>query len=131
MKKRKHSISTEAVKEKKIKKEIIKVSAIGIKNSKKRKKKDKQKRSDADNEQKNSSFETSDSEYNQRSTLNESVDSIVEKPYDIKPSDDKKDSNIESNNEDLIIKKKRKRNKGKKVKLEASITSPELRIMSK
>lgn len=85
-----------------------------------------------DSEQKNSSFEMSDTEKNQRTTLNESVDSSIEKLDEIMPSDDdKKDSNVESNNEDLIIKKKRKRNKGKKVKLEATITSPGLRIMSK
>jgi hypothetical protein len=120
------------VKEKKIKKEIIKVSSTGIKNNKKKKKKDKHRKSDLDSEQKNSSFEISDCENNQRTILNESVDSSIEKPIDIMPSDDvKKDSNIEINNEDSTVKKKRKRNKGKKVKLEANISSPGLRIMSK
>lgn len=132
MKKRKHSVCTEGVKEKKIKKEIIKVSSTGFKSNKKKKKKDKHRKSDLDSEQKNSSFEISDSENNQRTTLNESVDSSIDKPDKIMPrDDDKKDSNIDINNEDSTIKKKRKRNKGKKVKLETNITSPGLRIMSK
>lgn len=132
LKKRKHSFSIEDVKEKKMKKETPpKVSCSGIKNSKKKKKKDKTKKSDLDGEQKNSSFEISDSEINQN-TIIENVDTSISKPEEIITSDDdKKGINIEPNNTDSNKKKKRKRNKGKKVKLDTNLTSPVLRIMSK
>lgn len=130
-KKRKHSVSKEDVKEKKIKTETPQVSCSGIKNNKKKKKKDKTKKSDLDGEQKNSSFEISDSENNQK-TLIENLDISISKPKEIITSDDdKREINIEPNNTDSNIKKKRKRNKGKKVKLDTNLTSPVLRIMSK
>jgi len=131
LKKRKHSVSIEDVKEKKMKTETPQVSCSGIKNNKKKKKKDKTKRSDLDVEQKNSSFEISDSENNQK-TLIENLDISISKPEEIITSDDdKREINIEPNNTDSNIKKKRKRNKGKKVKLDTNLTSPALRIMSK
>ncbi|XP_001949188.2 la-related protein 7 [Acyrthosiphon pisum] len=130
-KKRKHSVSIEDVKEKKIKTETPQVSCSGIKNNKKKKKKDKTKKSDLDGEQKNSSFEISDSENNQK-TLIENLDTSISKPEEIITSDDdKREINIEPNSTDSNIKKKRKRNKGKKVKLDTNLTSPVLRIMSK
>lgn len=130
MKKRKHSVSTEDVKEKKIKIETPQISCSGIKNNKKKKKKDKTKKSDLDGEQKNS-FDISDSENNQK-TLIENLEISISKPEEIKTSDDdKREINIEPNNTDSNIKKKRKRNKGKKVKLDTNLTSPVLRIMSK
>jgi len=131
LKKRKHSISVEDVEgvEKKIKKETPQVSCSEIKNNKKKKKKDKNKKSDLDDEQKNSSFEISDSENNQKALI-ENVDTskLAEA---ITSDDDKKGISIEQNNTLTIIKKKRKRNKGKKVKLDTNLTSPVLRIMSK
>lgn len=128
--KRKHSNSNEGVKEKKMKKEAPKGTSIGTKNIKKKKKKDKHRKSDMESEQKNSSFEISDNENNQKAAINENIDSSIEKIEEIIPSDDdKKESKIESNNDGLVVKKKRKRNKGKKVKLDANITG--LRIMSK
>jgi len=132
LKKRKHSFSIEDVNEKKMKKETPpKVSCSGIKNNKKKKKKDKTKKSDLDGEQKNSSFEISDSENNHK-TLIENVDTSISKPEEIITSnDDKKGINIEPNSTDKNKKKKRKRNKGKKVKLDTNLTSPVLRIMSK
>ncbi|XP_060862609.1 la-related protein 7 [Metopolophium dirhodum] len=131
LKKRKHSVSKEDVKEKKMKTETPQVSCSGIKNNKKKKKKDKTKKSDLDSEQKNSSFEISDSENNQK-TLIENLDISISKPEEIITSDDdKREMNIEPNNTDSNIKKKRKRNKGKKVKLDTNQTSPVLRIMSK
>jgi len=133
VKKRKHSNSVEGVKEKKMKKETLKVSSTAVKNNinSKKKKKDKHKKSDMDSEQKNSSIEISDGENNQRAIFDESLDSSLEKSEEIMPSDENKDTNIESNNDTLVIKKKRKRNKGKKVKSDATTTTPELRIMSK
>lgn len=114
-----------------MKTETPQVSCSGIKNNKKKKKKDKTKRSDLDVEQKNSSFEISDSENNQK-TLIENLDISISKPEEIITSDDdKREINIEPNNTDSNIKKKRKRNKGKKVKLDTNLTSPALRIMSK
>lgn len=106
-------------------------SSVGIKNNKK-KKKDKHKKNDTDNEQINSSFEISDCENNQ-GVESENLDSSIEKSEDfISKEDDKKESNIELNSEDTVAKKKRKRNKGKKVKLETDIsTASGLRIMSK
>lgn len=131
LKKRKHSVSIEDVKEKKLKTETPQVSCSGIKNNKKKKKKDKTKKSDLEGEQKNSSFEISDSENNQK-TLIKNHDTSISKPEEIITSDDdKKEINIEPNNTDTNIKKKRKRNKGKKVKLDTNLTSPVLRIMSK
>jgi len=131
LKKRKHSISIDDIKAKKMKKETQQVSCSGTKNNKKKKKKDKTKKNDLDGEQKNSSFEISDSENNQK-TLIENLDTSISKPEEIATSvDDKKKLNIETNNTDSNIKKKRKRNKGKKVKLDANLTSPVLRIMSK
>lgn len=134
VRKRKHSMNDNYVKEKKLKKEMPQVSSLGIKNNKKKKKKDKNKKSDIENEKKESSFEISDNENNQKDTLNEQLDSSIEKSEEIIPSDDdNKTFNIESNNVDgLIKKKKRKRNKGKKGKsnINATIT-PGLRIMSK
>lgn len=129
--KRKRSNSNEGVKEKKIKKETLKVvSLVANKNNKKKKKKDKHKKSDIDSEQKNSSFEISDSENNLRTMINENIDSSIEKSVEIMSSDDvTTERNIESNND--CSKKKRKRNKGKKVKSDTNITSSELRIMSK
>jgi len=127
VKKRKHSASNEVVKEKKMKKETPLVSCSGIKTNKKKKKKDKHKKNDLDSEPKNSSFEVSDSENNQRALIENHDTSILKLTND----DDKKEINIELNNTDSIIKKKRKRNKGKKVKLDANLTSPVLRIMSK
>ncbi|KAL4122099.1 hypothetical protein QTP88_014494 [Uroleucon formosanum] len=130
LKKRKHSVSIEDVKEKKIKIETPQISCSGIKNNKKKKKKDKTKKSDLDGEQKNS-FDISDSENNQK-TLIENLEISISKPEEIKTTDDDKgEINIEPNNTDSNIKKKRKRNKGKKVKLETNLTSPVLRIMSK
>lgn len=130
LKKRKHSITIEGV-EKKIKKKTPQVSCSEIKNIKKKKKKDKNKKSDLDDEQKNSSFEISDSENNQRALI-ENVDTSTSKLAEaITSDDDKKDLSIELNNTESIIKKKRKRNKGKKVKLDTNLTSPVLRIMSK
>lgn len=134
VRKRKHSINTNYVKEKKMKKEVLQVSSLGVKNNKKKKKRDKNKKSDIENEKKESSFEISDNENNQKATLNEQLDSSIGKSEEIMPSDDdNKTCNIESNNVDgLIKKKKRKRNKGKKGKsnINATIT-PGLRIMSK
>ncbi|XP_060841502.1 la-related protein 7 [Rhopalosiphum padi] len=130
LKKRKHSISIEGV-EKKMKKETPQVSCSGIKNNKKKKKKDKNKKNDLDDEQKNSSFEISDSENNQRALI-ENIDTNISKPAEtITSDDDKREISIDPNNTDSIIKKKRKRNKGKKVKLDTNLTSPVLRIMSK
>ncbi|XP_025199852.1 la-related protein 7 [Melanaphis sacchari] len=129
-KKRKHSISIEGV-EKKMKKETPQISCSGIKNSKKKKKKDKNKKCDFDDEQKNSSFEISDSENNQRALI-ENIDTIISKSSEkIISDDDKREKSIEPNNTDSVIKKKRKRNKGKKLKLDTTSTSPALRIMSK
>lgn len=116
-----------------MKKDVLKANSVGIKNNnKKKKKKDKHKKNDTDSEQRNSSFEISDCENNQ-SVENENLDSSIEKSDIITPNeDDKNESNIEPNNDDTVAKKKRKRNKGKKVKLEANInTASELRIMSK
>lgn len=133
LKKRKHSISVEDVEgvEKKIKKETLQVSCSGIKNNKKKKKKDKNKKSDLDDEQKNSSFEISDSENNQKALIENADTSTLKLAEAITSDDDKKDISIEQNNTESIIKKKRKRNKGKKVKLDTNLTSPVLRIMSK
>lgn len=114
-----------------MKKETSQVCCSGIKNNKKKKKKDKTKKSDLDGEQKKSSFDISDSENNQK-TLVENLDVSISKPEKIITSDDdKKEINIEPNNIDSNIKKKRKRNKGKKVKLDTNLTTPVLRIMSK
>lgn len=216
IKKRKHSISTEGVKEKKIKKETHTVNLIGNKSNKK--KKNKHKKNDIDSDQKNSSCEINDKEYNQKAFLNDNVDSsivkskksmlnnkikkvnnvqlntavdndqilnknitsIIVKPENIlssdvlindyingKPNNNSneicssksnqkvvmdnenvnsnvvkstentsneninKKSNIDFDHENSGLKKKRKRNKGKKIKSDTTLTSPELRIMSK
>ncbi|VVC43542.1 La protein, RNA-binding domain,La-type HTH domain,LARP7, RNA recognition motif 1,Lupus La [Cinara cedri] len=131
--KRKHSINNDSVKDKKMKKEVPKVSALGNKNNKKKKKKDKNKKNNMENEQKESSFEISDNENNQKALLNEQLDSSIEKSDEIMPSDDDKKKCNESNDVDsLIKKKKRKRNKGKKGKSNINTTiTPSLRIMSK
>lgn len=113
-----------------MKKETPQVTCTVNKNSKKKKKKDKLKKSDVDGEQKNSSFEISDSENNQK-VLTEDVSTSILKQDETITSDDNKEINTESNNTDSIIKKKRKRNKGKKVKQDANLSSPVLRIMSK
>lgn len=143
------------MKDKKIKIEIPKISSvspIGNKNKKKKKKKDKHQKSE-DSEQQNSSFEISDGENNQKVLLNEHYDSSIIKSEKIIPSDDikkesmdssivkpeetipiddiKKENNVEFNNDNSIVKKKRKRNKGKKTKSETNLTTPGLRIMSK
>lgn len=115
-----------------MKKEPSKTSVIEVKNNKKKKKKEKNKKNSKDSEQRNSSFEISDCENNQRAVLNQNLDSSINESKEIMPSDDdKKESNIESNIDDSVIKKKRKRNKGKKTKVESNITAPELKIMSK
>lgn len=127
VKKRKYSISTDNVTEKKLKKEIINLNSIETKITKKKKKIDKHKKSNIESGQNNSSFEISDSENTQKTMLNVNPNSSIEQSSDGNINE----TNIESNNDVSIIKKKRKRNKGKKVKLDTSITIPGLRIMSK
>lgn len=103
-----------------------------MKNTKKKKKKDKHKKSDVDSDNKNTSVEIGESDHSQIATLNENLDSSIEKSDEIVPSDDeKKDANVELNADISVQKKKRKRNKGKKVKSDSDKTTPELRIMSK
>lgn len=95
IKKRKHSISTEGVKEKKIKKETHKISPIGNKN---KKKKNKHKKDDVDGDQKNSSYEINDNESNQKDFLNDNVDSSIVKSKNISPNNKiKKVNNIQLN----------------------------------
>lgn len=110
VKKRKHSSSSDDVTEKKVKKEILKVNSVQIK--------------------KNKNDEHNDN--NEKNTLIENLNSQLEKSESIVPIDDNKNETIiVSNNIDSNIKKKRKRNKGKKVKSDATINIPGLRIMSK
>jgi len=128
-KKRKHSSSHEVIKEKRMKKEVVKVGLSGTIKTNKKKKKDKHKKNDLDSDQKNSSFEISENEINQSDMQNENLNSSFEKLEDTPSVDDRKPNNIALN--DTVLKKKRKRNKGKKGKSDVKLTTPGLRIMSK
>ncbi|XP_050432086.1 la-related protein 7 [Adelges cooleyi] len=122
-KKRKHSDDLSGVKEKKRK------SDLPNKSIKKKKKKDKTKKSSTESENKNenTSFEVSDNESPQKTIFSDN--STVEKTDDeVIPSEDEIN---QSNKDDSITKKKRKRNKGKKIKSDSSLSLPELRLMSK
>lgn len=124
VKKRKLSISSDGVAEKKVKKEILKVNSTDVKKNIKDKH-----NSNIENGQNNFILKTSDNEKNEKNTLIEKLDSHIKKSESI--SNDKNETIIVPDNVDSNIKKKRKRNKGKKVKLDTTINVPGLRIMSK
>lgn len=133
--KRKLSDDQNEMKEKKIKSESLKVNAIGTKSvGKKKKKKDKSKKMSIESDCTAEIFvdEVYNNENLQKtivsdnSTIEKTDDEVTASEEDINQSNDKINETIED-----LAKKKRKRNKGKKIKSDSGLTLQEIRIMSK
>ncbi|XP_050541005.1 la-related protein 7 [Daktulosphaira vitifoliae] len=130
--KRKFSDDQNGIKEKKMKYESLKINATGNKSvSKKKKKKEKSKKNSMDS---NNKIENSinDNESLQKivlsdnSTIEKTDDEVTASEEDINQSND-----ITNDTKEDLAKKKRKRNKGKKVKSHSCLSLQEIRIMSK